>query len=156
MCDHYQALEAIKSECQEYITPEVCDRLIRLARDISYKTKNARLEKLVNQYSDIFEMEFLHSSQIDHLIEMCTYYLDGKYAENYIEDDPPTKRVRFNPKGKNMYLNDGKVLSEEKSILDCQRIWSHNAYKPGGYMYKRVFQDFNYMKAKEQFKRMNV
>jgi hypothetical protein len=155
--DHYQHLDAIENECKEYITPELCDRLLRLARNISTKVNSRNFDELVMEYSDALEREYLpHSSVMDNMIYMMRYYLDGKFADTCVDDEPDSKRVRFNPKGQNMYLDDTKILSEEKSIVDCQRIWSHNAYKPGGYMYNKAMEDYRYLNAKDQFKRMNV
>ena len=43
------------------------------------------------------------------------------------------KRRRINPDGTNMYLNsDGSVSDELKCIVNCQRIFKHEYYKPGG------------------------
>lgn len=155
--DHYQVLAKIENECKEYITPEVCNRLLRLAEDISYKIRNEKMNELVMEYSDALEREYLpHSSVIDNMIHMTKYYLDGRYTENSTEEEPVKKKMKMNPEGQNMYLYENKVLSEEKSILDCQRIWSHYAYKPGGYMYNKAMEDYRYLNAKDQFKRMNV
>jgi hypothetical protein len=154
--DHFQALEAIEHEARDYITPELCDRLGRLARHISYRIKVPKLEQLAIDYSDLLEREIPHSSVVDHMIKMCKYYLDGKFTENSMTEHPVAKRSRKNPEGQNMYLANGDILSEEKSILACQRIWSHYAYKPGGYMYKKMMDDFKYEQAKDQFKKMNV
>jgi hypothetical protein len=49
------------------------------------------------------------------------------------------KRRRINSLGTNMYLNsDGSVSDELKCIVNCQRIFKHEYYKPDGIWAKKM------------------
>lgn len=51
---------------------------------------------------------------------------------------PPAKRRRANPIGEDVYLlPDGTLEFDEDLVVMCQRMWLHEAYKPGGIMYEK-------------------
>ena len=70
------------------------------------------------------------------------YYVqspDGSYTGLQPVDLRPKKKARMNPIGENIYLLPDETLKrDEDLIVKCQRIWLHNAYKPGGKMYQKI------------------
>ena len=59
-------------------------------------------------------------------------------------DPRPKKRARVNPLGENVYLlPDGTLKKDEDLIVACQRTWLHNAYRPGGPMFKKNLASVN-------------
>jgi hypothetical protein len=62
------------------------------------------------------------------------------------DDDEPVheaKKRKLNPIGEDIHLEkDGTIRRDEDIIIDLQRTWTHNAYKPGGVMYKRCQERF--------------
>ena len=62
------------------------------------------------------------------------YYTGGRYIMN---DSTFLKKRRVNNIGENLYLNsDFSIERDEDRIVALQRLWLHNAYKPGGLMYR--------------------
>ena len=56
---------------------------------------------------------------------------------------PEPKRRKLNPIGEDVHLEkDGTIRRDEDIITDLQRTWIHNAYRPGGVMYKRCLERF--------------
>jgi len=66
------------------------------------------------------------------------------YKSDFTPDFPPAKKQRKNPLGEDVYLlPDGSVKRDEDAIIAAQRIWKHEAYKPGGPMYQKVMDRLN-------------
>ena len=60
-------------------------------------------------------------------------YLVPYVSRHWYDEGKEVKRRRVNPEGTNMYLNsDGSVSDELKCIVNCQRIFKHEYYKPDG------------------------
>jgi hypothetical protein len=59
-------------------------------------------------------------------------------------EPPPAKRQRNNPIGQDVYLlPDGAIKRDEDTIIITQRLWKHEAYKPGGVMYNKAMDRLN-------------
>lgn len=53
------------------------------------------------------------------------------------------KKRKINPVCENVYLlPDGSIERDEDKIINIQRIFKHNWYKPGGYGYMRTLEKF--------------
>lgn len=62
------------------------------------------------------------------------HYDGGRYT---VYDTTFLKKRKMNRTGENVFLSsDGSISREEDKIIAAQRIWLHNAYKPGGKMYQ--------------------
>lgn len=85
------------------------------------------------------------------LIDEMYYYVQsdkGDYMGLQPVDFRPKKRARPNPVGEDIHLlPDGTIKRDEDLIVKCQRTWIHNAYKPGGPMYRKHLA--NFYKSKE-------
>lgn len=65
-----------------------------------------------------------------------------KSAPDY-EDGKVLKYLKPNPIGENIYLNpDGTITWDEDKIVNVQRIFKHNYYKPGGKGSKKVLKKY--------------
>lgn len=83
-------------------------------------------------YSPIFKNEWIDQDGIRH-----------EYATLDAEDMTLCKRRRLNPKFENAFLKeDGTVKTDVDAIIPIQRMWLHNAYKPGGVMYTKIKSRF--------------
>ena len=70
---------------------------------------------------------------------MDDVYFVPYVSYSWYDEGKEVKRQRVNPDGHNMYLNsDGTVTDEMKCIVNCQRIFKHEYYKPGGKGAKKV------------------
>lgn len=53
------------------------------------------------------------------------------------------KYQRGNPIGEDIHLlPDGTIVMDEDKIINAQRIFKHNYYKPGGRGYRRALEKF--------------
>jgi hypothetical protein len=69
--------------------------------------------------------------------------MDKFTSSNDYDEGKVMKYRRINPIGENIYLcANGAIARDEDKIINVQRIFKHNLYKPGGMGYMRALEKF--------------
>jgi hypothetical protein len=146
--DTHLELHNLRKKVEETeLEPNDIEDLYRIARRVNYNCLDYNFECAIDAYDDISKHYHLSTEEFFSFWDLVMYHHDSKFTGEMIDqvDFRPTKRRRMNDPydGAHLHPVSHKVTCEMDSVIFCQRLWKEEAYKPGGKMYKKLFERFN-------------